>query len=67
MELYIVSYLDQLILGPILPITVFPMAMCFYEVGLLLALAVLLDGSLLQLKIQNSGYLAGGDNLVSIN
>ena len=53
------SYLDQLILGPVLSITVFPMAMCLYEVWLLLALAVLLDCSLLQLKIEDSGYLTG--------
>ena len=53
------SYLDQLILGPVLSITVFPMAMCLYEVWLLLALAVLLDCSLLQLKKEDSGYLTG--------
>ena len=35
------------------------MAMCLYEVWLLLALAVLLDCSLLQLKIEDSGYLTG--------
>ena len=54
-----VSYLDQVILSPIVSITVFPMAMCLYEVWLLLALAVLLDCSLLQLKKEDSGYLTG--------
>ena len=47
------SYLDQLILGPVLSITVFPMAMCLYEVRLLLPLSVLLDGPLLQLESRN--------------
>ena len=47
-----IAYLDEIFLSAILSITVFPMAMCFYEVWLLLALPVLLDGSILQLKIE---------------
>ena len=44
------AYLDQIILGTVLSITVFPMAVGFYEVGFLLAVSILLDKTLLQLQ-----------------
>lgn len=45
------TYLDEIFLSAQLSITVFPVAMRLYKVGLLLALPILLDAeTLLQLK-----------------
>ena len=44
------TYLDEIFLSAVLSITVFPVAMCLYKVGLLLAIPILLDAeTLLQL------------------